>query len=269
MRRKFHSIIAVVLAAVLICGSFGVQTAFAETGETAPVQWKEVNKYFYCYQGGQKLTGVREINGNTYYFKSNGAQLTGWRKVGSDYCFFRIVNGAGGYMVKNQKVNGIKLNADGKAVLNTKRAKRKTKLMAKCATLMDKATKPGQTKAKKLKAAFNVAKKKYPRKNIHRWKKSKDWDIYYAEYIVRHRTGDCYCQGALMAYLANAVGYTNVKAISSGHHGWAMVNGKVYDPNWSFIIGNKKCYAVKKSLSGRGGRPKWFEAATYKKDLRK
>ena len=258
------------LAAFLVCGSLGGMSVSAEGAvQTTTGQWKASGNYYYYYQDGIKLTGVRQIGANTYYFSQAGKQITGWRKIGGDYYFFNIANGAGGFMVKNKKVNGIRLGADGKAGLSKKRARNKVKLMAKCATLMDKVTKPGQSKAKKLKIAFKFAKKHFPRKNIHRWKKSKTWDIYYAQYIINHRAGDCYCQGALMAYLANAVGYTNVIACSSGRHGWAMIDNKVYDPNWSFIIGDKKCYAVKRSQSGKGGRPPWFAAAVYKKDLRK
>lgn len=283
MSKWLCKILAVILAAFMVSGSFSVPAVLAETaGQTTagesttqnqPAQsvgeWKEIKKYFYYYQDGKKLTGVKEIGANTYYFSSTGKQITGWRKIGDAYYFFKIANKAGGYMVKNKRVNGIKLGADGKAKLNTKRAKRKTKLMARCAKIMDQYTKPGQSKANKLKKAFQVAKKKYPRKNIHHWRKSKDWDIYYAEYIINHRNGDCYCQGAFLAYLANAIGYSNVKAISSGGHGWAQIDNKVYDPNWSFIIGDRLCYAVTRAQSGKGRRQPWFACSKYKKDLRK
>ena len=45
--------------------------------------------------------------------------------------------------------------------------------------------------------------------------------------------GDCYSYGAAFAFMAKAIGYTNVYACNSGGHGWAEVDGKVYDPEWS------------------------------------
>ena len=46
------------------------------------------------------------------------------------------------------------------------------------------------------------------------------------------RRGDCFGFGCAVAYLADAVGYTSY-AVSSGGHGWAEVNGRVYDANWA------------------------------------
>ena len=180
MKRRSRLILALMTALFLVCGSLGMSSALAETTDQGSAEteespaasaqpagtWKEINRYFYYYQDGKKLTGLQQIRGNTYYFKSNGVQLTGWRKIGSDYYFFRIVNGAGGYMVKDKKINGIQLDRNGKAKLNTKCAKRKTKVMARCAVLMDKAVKPGQTKAKKLKCAYKYLKKNLDRKSV-------------------------------------------------------------------------------------------------------
>ena len=45
--------------------------------------------------------------------------------------------------------------------------------------------------------------------------------------------GNCYAYGAAFAFLANAAGYTDVYAIYSGGHGWAEIDGLIYDPEWS------------------------------------
>lgn len=271
MSRKLRTLLAVTVALLVLCGSFGAMTVHADTPAQAASTgtWKKVNNYFYYYQDGQKLTGLQQIGNSTYYFSDSGAQITGWRKLGSDYYYFKIANCEAGCMVKNKKVNGIKLDANGKAKLNSKRSKRKVKVMVRCAKLMDNAVRPGQTKAKKLKSAYKYLKKHFRKKAIHGWKYSKNWDLYYAEYMLNHKAGDCYCHGALFAYFANAIGCSKVVAVSSGSHGWAKVDNKVYDPSWSYAIGDKRCYAVKRSLSGKGGRPPWFAAESYKKDLRK
>ena len=33
--------------------------------------------------------------------------------------------------------------------------------------------------------------------------------------------------------MAKAIGYTESYACNSGGHGWAEINGKIYDPEWS------------------------------------
>ena len=55
----------------------------------------------------------------------------------------------------------------------------------------------------------------------------------YANDILVNGAGDCYSYGAAYAYLAKAIGCDEVYACNSGGHGWAEVEGKVYDPEWS------------------------------------
>ena len=38
--------------------------------------------------------------------------------------------------------------------------------------------------------------------------------------------------GAAFAFMAKAIGYTDVYCCNSGGHGWAEVNHLVYDPEW-------------------------------------
>lgn len=45
--------------------------------------------------------------------------------------------------------------------------------------------------------------------------------------------GNCFSYGAAFAYMAKAIGYKNVYCCNSGGHGWAEVDGLVYDPEWS------------------------------------
>ena len=80
------------------------------------------------------------------------------------------------------------------------------------------------------------------------------------------------------SYLGIEFGSTRIKGVvidgdgnvlASGGHGWAQIDNKVYDPNWSFIIGDRLCYAVTRAQSGKGRRQPWFACSKYKKDLRK
>ena len=75
--------------------------------------------------------------------------------------------------------------------------------------------------------------------------------------------GNCYANGAAFAFLANAVGYKECYAVSSGGHGWAEVNGRVYDPSWSLIDKRNSYFGVSFDLSGKGGRPNYKRARRY------
>ena len=250
MRKTTHTLLAVILVVVMACGIFGGQVSYADEVQPGTEVQPEGGE---VQPEGDEVQPEAEVQQGTEVLMEDETQtepepeqpkVTGrWKKTKNYYYYYRNVKKA--------------------------RSKEKVELMVKCAKMMDTVTKPRQARKTKLKIAFQYAKTHFPRRNIHDWRNTADWDIYYASYIINHRGGDCFCQGAFFAYLANAVGYTNVKAVSSGGHGWAMVNGEIYDPNWSFIIGDAKCYAVPTSLSGTGGRPNWAGAGIYKKDLRK
>ena len=59
--------------------------------------------------------------------------------------------------------------------------------------------------------------------------------------MLYRKKADCFGFGAAFAYLANAVGY-KAYAVSSGGHGWAEVNGRVYDPDWAKVTGKIELY---------------------------
>ena len=59
-----------------------------------------------------------------------------------------------------------------------------------------------------------------------------EWPITYANDFFTTGRGDCYSYGASFAFMAKAIGYTEVYAMNSGGHGWAEVDGKYYDPEW-------------------------------------
>ncbi len=59
------------------------------------------------------------------------------------------------------------------------------------------------------------------------------WPSLYANDIFIDGAGNCFSFAAAMAYLAKAVGYENVYACNSGGHGWAEIDGLIYDPEWS------------------------------------
>ena len=85
-------------------------------GRYTPDQWVLTNgKYWYRHQDGSYTKNNFEvIQGQTYYFDSNGYMYNGWKQVGSDWYYFNKA----GHMVKNQWIQNYYFGSDGKMVNN-------------------------------------------------------------------------------------------------------------------------------------------------------
>ena len=71
-----------------------------------------------------------------------------------------------------------------------------------------------------------------------------DWPIIYANDLLIDGQGNCLSYAALFAFLAKAIGYNNVYGCHSGGHGWAEIDGLVYDPEWSMHNFDYSYYAL-------------------------
>ena len=71
-----------------------------------------------------------------------------------------------------------------------------------------------------------------------------DWPIIYANDLLIYGEGNCLSYGAEFAFLAKAIGYDDVYACHSGGHGWAEIDGLVYDPEWSNHVFTYSYYAL-------------------------
>ena len=118
-------------------------------------------------------------------------------------------------------------------------------------------------KSEKLKKSFEYLLKHFQYRGSPDFEKSKQWEQNYAQDLFEEGHGNCYAFGAAFAFLANAVGYKECYAVSSGGHGWAEVNGKVYDPTWSLTDKNHSYYGISFDLSGKDGRPNYKNARKY------
>lgn len=118
-------------------------------------------------------------------------------------------------------------------------------------------------KPEKLKKTFNYLLKHYKYHGSPVFIHTPHWELDYALQMFNKKHGSCYAYGAAFAFLANAVGYNNCYAISSGGHGWTEVNGKVYDPSWCLVDQNHSYYALNYYLSGIAGRPDYKIARKY------
>ncbi len=194
------------------------------------------NGVSYNFVDGHLKQGYVTIDGKTYYYNSDGIVMKNCI-VGSDkegYCYANA-NGVIDYTVRKAvSQNGVDWNVlDGKAY---KVKTEKDRTLFRAFKEVDKALKgkTGLTKSEKLRICFNYSKNAYVEKNprIPHYR-GMDWPEIYANDMFVRGTGNCFSYGASFAYMAKAIGYEEVYACHSGGHGWAEVDGLVYDPEWS------------------------------------
>ena len=230
--------------------------------------WKTRKGYHYYYNAqGRKVTGKVKIGSRYYFFDKKGIQRYGWKKIKNNYYFFRISTGTtGAYMLTSTKVNGISLNSSGRASKSGSNV-RKLQLMTEANKIVEKITKPGMNKTQRLRACFEYVKKHYPYFTWRQFRNTSDWEKDFAEDMFIRGRGDCISYASAFAYLANAVGMKKVYAVCSGGHGWAEINGKVYDPDWALVSNVDSYFAMPYSLSGVNGRPMYKGNRLYVKKI--
>lgn len=92
-------------------------------------------------------------------------------------------------------------------------------------------TNEGMAKEEKLRACFEFVKTyRGGRPRIPNYT-GMDWPVVYAnDMFVNDGKGNCFSYAAAFAYMAKAIGYEEVYACHGGGHGWAEVDGLIYDP---------------------------------------
>lgn len=95
-------------------------------------------------------------------------------------------------------------------------------------------TNDSMSREQKLRACFDYVKTAYREINprIPHYK-GMDWPVVYANDMFVNGAGNCCSYAAAFAYMAKAIGCEEVYCCNSGGHGWAEVDGLVYDPEWS------------------------------------
>ena len=225
-------------------------------------QWRlSSGRYYYYNAKGKKVTGITKIRNKQYYFDEKGIQRTGWQLIGKNYYYFKIGEAKKGSMVTDKTVNGVRLDKKGKAVL-TKDSKEKLKLMVHASEVVEEITDWSMSKMERLRKCFDYTKHTYHYYNWRKFSNVKNWDKLYASDMFFHGKGNCFSYAAAFAYLANAVGYS-ANVISSGGHGWAEIDGRVFDPDWALASRVDSYFNMSYSLSGRGGRPNYKPNRAY------
>lgn len=95
-------------------------------------------------------------------------------------------------------------------------------------------TNDGMTREEKLRVCFDYVKEAYTeiKPRIPHYL-GMDWPVIYANDMFVNGAGNCCSYAAAFAYMAKAIGYEEVYCCNSGGHGWAEVDGLIYDPEWS------------------------------------
>lgn len=109
---------ALVLSTIIVLNPIG-----------ANAEWKQDNKGWKYSEGNSYAKGLRDIDGKTYYFDSNGYMKTGWIQdnyYGTWHYFYP--NGA---MANNTVIDGYQLDEDGTWIKPSKEAEEARNLILK------------------------------------------------------------------------------------------------------------------------------------------
>ncbi len=189
-----------------------------------------------CSVCGTKVTGWDYVGPQLYYYKADGTVPAGKTlvnaKLGGVTAYWYLEDGA-----LKRDFRGTLTYGGADWIIISGRGSKVTTAADRTLFLafgeVAKATKPGMTMEQKLRACFVYCKHYPERQPRYPHYTGVDWPIIYANDMFSGKGGNCCSFGAAFAYMAKAIGYENVYCCNSGGHGWAEVNGLVYDPEWS------------------------------------
>lgn len=204
--------------------------------------WKKFsNGRSYFDANGVRVTGLKKIGKYTYYFNGKGIMQTGTVKVKNNTYYLKD-NG----QLEARKTGSRYYNASGKAMSKVQADDFETLQRAK--SIVKKITTSKMSKKEKLKKCFDWVMAK-PYVTRRSFTNEKGWPAVYANDHFVMGGGNCFSDAAAFAYLAKALGYTKVYVCtdSAGRdaHGWAEINGLVYDPLFAQSKSYSRNYGVK------------------------
>ena len=214
-----------------------------------------INGKSYVFVNGKIRQGYVKIGNDTYYYNSDGVMLKdclvgssaeGFRYAGKDgkidFNFTGVTKNSYGYWYLEKGTldftirtgvtyGGYDWNVEnGRA---TKVTTEKDKTYHRAFLLLDKVCDRNMSKSDKLWKMFRYIQNAYTELNPRIPHYHGDgWEVLYANDMLVYGKGNCISYGSEFAFLAKAIGYDNCYACHSGGHGWAEIEGKVYDPEW-------------------------------------
>ena len=183
----------------------------------------QLERYYYLADLHAMRSGLFELDGNQYFGR-----------------------GGSGCIARNTifTVDGTTYSADNDGVLTVTLSEHDITL-ARAAQELSACTNPSMSADEKLRAAFNHIRDDFGEYNPRiPHMKELGWETIYANDMFVGRGGNCFSYGAALAFMAKAIGFANVYACNSGGHGWAEVDGRVYDPEWERSNRGNSYYGV-------------------------
>lgn len=195
---------------------------------------------YYSYNGGKTLTLAEQalyVEGQVYTGYYMDAERKMYRIDGGRLTPVTATLDAGTAYYSAQEGNMQALPAqavyvNGKAMEGMSPASLETLLRAQA--VVAGITNDSMSKEQKLRVCFDYVKSAYTEINprIPHYR-GLDWPVVYANDMFVNGSGNCCSYAAAFAYMAKAIGYDEVYCCNSGGHGWAEIDGLVYDPEWS------------------------------------
>lgn len=205
--------------------------------------WKTINgKRYYFGSDGVMRTGLSEIHGKYYYFNEKGVAQSGVLTVGKT-TYVLTSKGKVEAKIKNEKVT----DGSGKKLGSAKSLHYITLLRAK--RIANQITTSSMSQEQKLRKCFEWVMAKYyvtPRE----FRTTEGWTAVFANDHFINGRGNCHSDACAFAYLAKAIGYTNVyvcvdsDGTNPNGHSWTEINGLAYDPLFAQSKSFAKNYAA-------------------------
>ena len=214
----------------------------ANPDDNSEKHWSYFGDNGWLRTGWQHLgRGTANPDGNSEkhwsYFGNNGWLRTGFQTMGTKanpdgsskqhLSFF----GSNGWLVTDRLINenNVQYISDSRGWLK-KVESEYDKTLARAMQLVENVTKAGMTKEQKLRACYDHIRDSYPevRPRTPHYA-GEGWHTLYANDIFLDKKGNCFSTAAAFAFMAKAIGYDNVYAISVNGHGWTEIDGLVYD----------------------------------------
>lgn len=217
-------------------------------------RWYTLNgKKYFLMKDGRRANGWVRISGKWYYFDSAGNQYkkSGWKTIGKDTYYLNTdysrttglkqIKGkkyyfaASGKLVKNNtllEVSGKYYSADKNGVLSSI-STAKAKCTLETRSFIKKHTNSSMSNSQKFRACFDylLAYMRYrPRPFNAADFVGEDWPYTRALSVYQSGlSGNCYGFACTVAACAKELGYEPYVIVTTGDHGFVMIDGKYYD----------------------------------------
>ena len=167
-----------------------------------------------------------------------------------------ISDGAGGFLcagadgtVDKGRCDGVTIDGVDWTVINGKAFRVENawdRTLHAAARAVGSCTDSSMSKEEKLKSAFRFLQTSYLEGVRHDPPyREADWPVVCADDLFVYGKGDCFSYGAAFAFMGKAIGCDACYACNSGGHGWAEIEGLIYDPEWSMHSSKYAYYAMR------------------------